>query len=190
MLSIAQMLTPTVHDLSREPDTVHRLNVNSFQQSALTSFRSYQYCAFYRAHSASVRHVVLGRRKVAVGVPWELLEFDDYDQVMDDGHNTISIGICHGDGTIHLSFDHHSDDLKYRVSDKGCASDPEKFEWKASLFSPVLNRLDRYPQSTKLPVLQLVTYPRFISFGEGLLFECRIGRQVGNIYSHSQPTID
>jgi len=123
-----------------------------------------------------VRYVVLGRRKVALGAEWELFEFTDYEQTVDDGHNTISIGICHGDGTIHISFDHHSDDLKYRVSEKGVATDPENFEWKPSLFSPVLNRLDRDAGSTDAPALQLVTYPRFVNIGDGLLFECRIGK--------------
>jgi hypothetical protein len=176
MLSIAQMLTPIVHDLSRDPDTVCRLNVNAFQQSALTSFRAYQYCSFYREHSTVVRYVVIGRRKITPGAAWEFLELNDYEQTTDDGHNTISIGICHGDGTIHVSFDHHSDDLKYRVSQQGIASDPEKFEWKSSVFSPVLNRLDRDSRSIALPILQSVTYPRFINIGDGLLFECRIGK--------------
>jgi len=40
---------------------------------------------------------------------WEILVLDDYPQTVDDGHNTVQMGICPGDGTIHLSFDHHCD---------------------------------------------------------------------------------
>lgn len=40
---------------------------------------------------------------------WEVLVFDDYPQTVDDGHNTVQMGICPGDGTIHLSYDHHCD---------------------------------------------------------------------------------
>ncbi len=175
-MSTSQILAPVLYDLSNEPDTVCRLNVNAFQQSALTSFRGYQYCTFYQAYSSKERHVVLGRRRIKSGAQWELTELDDYEQTTDDGHNTISIGICRGDGTIHVSFDHHSDDLKYRVSDRDVASHPENFAWGPSLFSPVLNRLDRDVHSTRLPILQEVTYPRFVSIGDGLLFEYRVGK--------------
>lgn len=176
MLTSARPLIPVLYDLSEEPHTVCRLNVNAFQQSALTSFRGYQYCTFYRAYSANERHVVLGRRKITSGAEWEFLALDDYKQTTDDGHNTISIGICRGDGTLHISFDHHSDDLKYRVSNIGVTSEPEKISWEPSLFSPVLNRLDRNVNSNRLPVLQQVTYPRFVNVGEGLLFEYRVGK--------------
>lgn len=40
---------------------------------------------------------------------WEILVLDDYPQTVDDGHNTVQMGICPGDGTIHLSYDHHCD---------------------------------------------------------------------------------
>lgn len=55
--------------------------------------------------------VNLGRRKILASSysEWEILSFPDYEQVADDGHNTISIGVCRGDGSIHLTFDHHCD---------------------------------------------------------------------------------
>lgn len=40
---------------------------------------------------------------------WETIIFEDYQQITHDGHNIISIGVCDGDGTIHLAFDHHCD---------------------------------------------------------------------------------
>lgn len=168
------MLAPKIHDLSKDPETENRLNVNSYQQSAITSFCGYQYCAFYREASgkSTVRHVVLARREVEDGGMWEYLEFDDYEQTTDDGHNTISMGICYGDGTIHLSFDHHDDDLRYRVSEKLVASHPKDFEWTPSLFGPILNGFGGDNPTT----LKFVTYPRFINIGDELLFEYRYGK--------------
>jgi hypothetical protein len=60
--------------------------------------------------------ITLGRRKVRSLVhsviessAWEFISFEDYVQAVDDGHNTISLGVCTGDGTIQISFDHHCD---------------------------------------------------------------------------------
>ncbi len=50
----------------------------------------------------------LSRRKLP-SIRWETLVFDDYVQTTDDPHNTVQMGICAGDGTIHLSYDHHCD---------------------------------------------------------------------------------
>jgi BNR repeat-containing family member len=48
--------------------------------------------------------VVLGRRSLPTGA-WSTLELTDYTLAADDAHNTISLGVCPGDGTLHLSFD-------------------------------------------------------------------------------------
>jgi hypothetical protein len=37
------------------------------------------------------------------------MAFDDYPQTTDDGHNTVQMGICPADGTVHLAYDHHCD---------------------------------------------------------------------------------
>ena len=104
---------PTVTALG--PDPTHRnfiLNGNAFQQDAVTSFNGWQYAAFYSFRSPDVDDeplfIHLSRRKLPSG-PWETLVFEDYPQTVDDGHNTVQIGICRGDGTIHLSYDHHCD---------------------------------------------------------------------------------
>ena len=113
------MLEEATYILGQDPDRVHRINANSFQQNAITTVNGWQYVAFYtdavNGERAGVCHANLSRRKVSphgISIPggdWETLTFDDYDQIVDDGHNTISIGICKGDGTIHIAFDHHCD---------------------------------------------------------------------------------
>lgn len=98
--------------LGRNPyHRTHRINGNAFQQDVITSHRGWQYAVFYSTIGASTREplfVHLARRKLPRGA-WETIVFNDYPQVVDDGHNTVQMGICPGDGTIHLAYDHHCD---------------------------------------------------------------------------------
>ncbi len=123
ILRIAMSTTltaPVVSTLGEVLNRAHRINANSFQQSALITSHGWQYAAFYASRPEEPQRKVLyaniSRRRVnhltgpmCMASAWEGLEFQDYEQVVDDGHNTMSIGVCHGDGTIHLAFDHHCD---------------------------------------------------------------------------------
>ena len=110
---------PVVSVLGRDPTRKHRINANSFQQCAITSINGWQYAAFYTDEIKGVRkdgcYVNLARRQVSragdtdTTGAWQTIVFEDYKQTVDDGHNTISIGVCKGDGTIHVAFDHHCD---------------------------------------------------------------------------------
>jgi hypothetical protein len=53
--------------------------------------------------------VNLARRQIFPAGEWQFLTFKDYKQIADDGHNGINIGVCKGDETIHVAFDHHCD---------------------------------------------------------------------------------
>ncbi len=97
--------------------------------------------------------------------PWETIRFTDYLFESHDAHNTISMGICPNDGTIHLAFDHHGDPLHYRVSRKGVATAPETMDWDTSLFSPVISELEQGKPIS-------ITYPRFFQTPEGELQFC------------------
>ena len=50
----------------------------------------------------------------------------------------ISLGISRGDGTLHIGFDQHDNDLRYRISKPGIATHPDRFKWTADLFGLVL----------------------------------------------------
>lgn len=94
-------------------DAFHRKNkINgvSYQEDALTTYKGWQYAVFYASnvHALEPLYLHLARRPLALA-DWEILVFDDYEQVTDDGHNTAQLGICRGDGSIHLSYDHHCD---------------------------------------------------------------------------------
>ena len=142
------------------------LNGESFQQDGIVSYQGYQYAAFWNTS----RHVVLARRALPSG-PWSTVEFMDYSLSADDAHNTISLGICPGDGTLHLSFDHHGNNLHYRKSIAALVTNPGTATWAASSFSAVTSSL------VGSTTVALVTYPRFVTEPDGnkMLFEARIG---------------
>ncbi|KAI8961259.1 hypothetical protein F5Y11DRAFT_231737 [Daldinia sp. FL1419] len=163
------------------PDPTHRncvLNGNAFQQDVIQSFDGWQYASFYSSLSADSDkeplYIHLSRRKLPAG-NWETFVFEDYPQTTDDGHNTIQIGICPGDGTIHLSYDHHCDRIRYRHSQPSIAHTPESFPWSASLFTPHLSRLPGLGAEHD-SLLSYITYPRFIQLDQSLLFSFRTGK--------------
>ncbi|KAK0657977.1 hypothetical protein B0T16DRAFT_315354 [Cercophora newfieldiana] len=168
---------PTITILG--PDPSHRrcvLNGNAFQQDAIASFRGWQYAAFYSFLDApEPLYIHLGRRKLPTG-PWEVLLLKDYPQTTDDGHNTVQLGICPGDGSIHLSFDHHCDKLRYRISKPSVALDPPSYPWSPDLFFPTQEHLPGLPK-THTP-FHYVTYPRFLPIPDSgeLLFTLRDGK--------------
>ena len=113
------------------------INGLSFQQDAVTTHAGWQYVGYYDAS----RRVCLAQRKLPDDA-WQHLRFPDYDFRSDDAHNTISLGLCPKDGTIHLAFDHHGHPLHYRVS---------RPRWRPIRRRPPGSRrcLDRSPPSWK-----------------------------------------
>ncbi|KAI1772111.1 hypothetical protein F4818DRAFT_427732 [Hypoxylon cercidicola] len=161
------------------PDPTHRncvLNGNAFQQDAIQSFDGWQYACFYSSLSGASEplYIHLSRRKLSQG-SWETFAFEDYPQTTDDGHNTVQLGICPGDGTIHLSYDHHCDIIRYRHSQAEVTKSPESFRWSASLFTPHLSRLPGLGEEYD-ELFSYVTYPRFVQLGSSLLFSFRTGK--------------
>jgi hypothetical protein len=140
------------------------INGKSFQQDAVVTHRGYQYVAYYDAAGR-----VCVARRLLPGEPWETVRFGDYLFESMDAHNTISMGICPNDGTIHLAFDYHGHPLHYRVSRKDAANKPESMPWDTSLFGPILNEME-----AGKPIR--ITCPRFIQTPEGgLQFSYRRG---------------
>ncbi|KAH8811138.1 hypothetical protein F5884DRAFT_781309 [Xylogone sp. PMI_703] len=167
-------------ELTLDAKRQHRINANSFQQNAILSYNGWQYVTYYSNESDQDKYgpllVNISRRHLNTpsSSNWETITFQDYKQTVDDGHNTISLGICPGDGTIHVSFDHHCDQLRYRVSKEVIANEPTSDSWATSSFGEVLSGLPHCdsPQS----IFSEVTYPRFISVGKDLLLSYRIGK--------------
>jgi hypothetical protein len=155
---VQKIYTSVVDDNALTIDGAYGQAINglSFQQEAVVSRNGYQYVTYYNEN----RHVCLARRQLPTGL-WQIIEFTDYDFLGDDAHNTISVGICPNDGTIHLAFDHHGETLHYRVSQTGAASNPGSTSWNASLFGPVISYLEVGKTVTAL------TYPAFVQTPSG-----------------------
>jgi len=131
------------------------INGQAFQQDAVASHKDRQYVAYYDAN----RRLCLARRRLPAG-KWQIIRFDDYEFKGDDAHNTVSLGICPRDGTIHLAFDQHNQLLHYRVARKGAAADPETVVWEAAVFGPIASELEKGK-----PIR--MTYPRFWQTPDG-----------------------
>ncbi|KAK6840691.1 hypothetical protein PG995_015901 [Apiospora arundinis] len=154
---------PTVSVLGTDPSWRNCvLNGNAFQQDAIQSFNGWQYACFYSTPRSSELgdreplYVHLSRRKLPIG-KWETIVFEDYPQTTDDGHNTVQLGICPGDGTIHLS---------PRV---------------AHLVDRTLHRHPPPPPGPRAfkphaELLSYITYPRFGQLGPDLWFSFRTGK--------------
>ncbi|MDN3663963.1 BNR repeat-containing protein [Algibacter miyuki] len=139
------------------------INGRTFQKDALISHKGYQYIVNYN----NERRVCISRRKLPNG-KWKTITFLDYHFKSNDSHNSISMGICPNDGTIHLAFDHHVDTLHYRVSKKGLANNPETMSWNASAFGPIISELEK---GKKIKI----TYPKFWQTPDGnLQFNYRV----------------
>jgi len=132
------------------------INGEAFQGDLIHTSAGWQYVAYYDG----ARQVCVARRRLPAGA-WEVIRFTDYQFKSNDAHNTISLGICEQDGTIHLAFDHHVSPLHYRVSRPGVARHPESVLWAANLFGPVHSDLVAAGEHV------VVTYPRFWSTPTG-----------------------
>ncbi len=140
------------------------LNGESFQQDGILTYNGYQYTCFWNIE----RRVILARRRLPDG-QWQKIEISDYTNSANDAHNTISLGVSPSDGTLHVAFDHHGDDLHYIRSVSELVTNPDVVPWAKSSFNHVSDRLGN-------TFLTEVTYPRFITTPNGnMLFEYRYG---------------
>jgi hypothetical protein len=133
------------------------MNGESFQQDGIVTYNGWQYAAFWDQSG----YANISRRKLPSGA-WQNVRLTDYATASTDSHNVISIGICAQDGSIHLAFDMHSSELRYRRSVAGTASSPDSATWSTATFGTVVTNLT----GTSMPQM---TYPQFLSAPDGSL---------------------
>lgn len=133
--------------------------VNSGGSQKIVTHNNYQYTTWYNKD----RRVCVARRKLAPAGAWQVITFQDYYFSGEDTHNTAQLGICRGDGTIHLTWDHHVSNLHYRVSPVNAATTPDQVTWNAALFSNYTATLLAGTTEAE------VTYPTFIDVPDGNL---------------------
>lgn len=134
------------------------INGLAFQDN-LTSFRGWQYFAFYNGE----RQLCLSRRQLPMGA-WQTIRFSGYKFKTNDAHNVVSVGVSPLDGTIHLVYDGHGGAPTYfRISKPGVASNPASAAWTEAAFEAQRNDV----QPGKM--LRSITYPRFFQAPDGAL---------------------
>lgn len=148
------------------------LNAN---RNSILVHQGYIFVSWYQGGMDN-RAVILSRKKIG-GKKWRHITFphrhvmfrkDKHlpeSQRRGDSHNTIAIGICPKDDTVHLIYDLHAytpkdfknDYFNYSVSKKGGATVSDE-QWKLDLFASKRTHLN--PKAPKSAYYQ-ITYPRF-----------------------------
>jgi hypothetical protein len=153
-------------------------------------YKGYIFVSWYKG-GFDDRTVWLSRKKIGKG-RWQHIQFPHRhvmfrgdknlpeNEKRGDAHNTIQIGICPMDDTIHLLYDMHAyapsdfkdDYFNYSYSKKGGAVVPDD-RWTIDLFNPKQNYLNKdVPRSA----YHRVTYPGFWTTEDGhLMVKWRIG---------------
>lgn len=128
------------------------VNTVIFRKNSLCTYKNTQYIAYYNNDG----YVVLGKRKLN-SKQWQLLTTTLKGNVT-DAHNSISI-ITDGDGYLHLSWNHHNNQLHYCKS-----TAPGSLQMTAEM--PMTGSME-----------QKVSYPEFYTLLNGdLLFLYRDGQ--------------
>ncbi|WP_147676461.1 BNR-4 repeat-containing protein [Algibacter pacificus] len=134
----------------------------------------YVFYTWYRG-GWSDRTLMVSRKKIGEGA-WVHVELPAKLSLVGgkgDTHLTTNIGICPIDGTVHLMFDHHNEDLNYIRSNKNIAFGPDE-DFTAENFLPQQNYLIPGKKVTG------VTYPDLFNNDLGeMYFERRLGAAVG-----------
>ena len=139
-------------------------NRASFDQDKIVSFGDFQYALYWAADQT----LVLVRRHLRTQAI-QTLRFPGYHLSINpqDGHRNAVVGISPEDGRLHLSWDHHNNDLRYTKSRPGFLTAPPE-TLSVFDFEPA------QPLTSDAP--QRVTYPRFFNDpGEQLYFLYRTG---------------
>ncbi len=138
-------------------------NWASFDQDKVVSLNGYQYGVYWDAD----RLLTVARRDLETG-DVDVLRFDEYvlaeglsESQQRNGHRNTVVGMSPGDGRLHLSWDHHNNDLNYTRSREGFLTDPP-VEMSAGDFEPQQPLMQDAPQR--------VTYPRFFNDHEDNLY--------------------
>ncbi|MES2890768.1 MAG: BNR repeat-containing protein [Bacteroidota bacterium] len=134
------------------------VNAVVFRKNSLVSNTKFQYIAYYDPAG----YVVLGKRKIRSS-QWQLRKTSFRGNVA-DAHNMISI-MVDGDDYLHLSWDHHNNQLNYsRSLTPGSLEMTGRLSMTGSLEEKVT-----YPEFHKLPSGDLVFFYRDGGSGNGNL---------------------
>jgi hypothetical protein len=157
--SVMAQVNSKVHIIPVEKGWANNsVNAVVFRKNSLVTFKDTQYIAFYDAGS----YVVLGKRKS--GTEQWVLKRTRYKGNTADAHNMISI-MVDGDGYLHMSWDHHNNQLRYcRSVQPGSLEMTEKMPMTGKVENKV-----SYPEFYKTPDGDLLFFYRDGGSGNGNL---------------------
>jgi hypothetical protein len=149
---------PSYKTIIIDDDVWPHFNRASFDQDKLVSLCDYQYGLYWSADKT----LTLFRRDLRDDSV-QRLRFPDYVLTINpkDGHRNTVVGISPADGRLHMSWDHHNNDLRYTKSRAGFLTSPPD-EISLTDFEP------QQPLTEGAP--QRVTYPRFFNDSDDNLF--------------------
>lgn len=132
------------------------VNTVKFRKNALTTFKNYQFIAYYNADG----FLVLGKRKIN-SHNWQKVT-TVYKGNVSDAHNSISIAVD-ATGYLHVSWDHHDTKLRYAKS-----KEPFSLELGKEISMTGTQELKvTYPQFYNLPNGNLLFFYRSGASGRG-----------------------
>jgi hypothetical protein len=133
-------------------------NWASFDQDKVVTYGNYQYTTYWDADMVQVivRRDLRNHKVQALRLTGHTLSIAPRD-----GHRNAVLGVSGADGRLHLSWDHHNNDLRYTKSRKNFLTNPPG-EMSEEDFEP--------PQPLAADAPQSVTYPRFLNDGRGRLY--------------------
>jgi len=162
-----RVLDPRAHGRITYENTV---NVASYQQDAIVTYRGYQYTAWYQNDGPGPGQAtaVIGRRALPDG-PWESTRIG-FALWSNDSHNTIALGVTPSDGRLHVAFPTHDGPVRYTRTVPGVLDHPELVAWSSRLFDPVAAQFPGAPLANPT-----FTYPQFENVGDRTLLTWRSG---------------
>ena len=155
-------------------------NWSSWDQEKILTHGDFQYTVFWGAD----RVFVLARRNLRDNT-FQTLRLPKFRLSSDDRHRNTCVGISPADGRLHLSWDHHNNQLRYAKSRAGFLDDPplQLSVDDIEAAGPMLSDPKRESR---------VTYPRFLNDRDGnLFFFYRVGGSGnGDNYLHRYTPAD
>lgn len=133
-------------------------NWASWDQEKIVTFGDFQYTVYWDAD----RTFVLARRDLRDDTV-QTVPMPRYKLTSDDRHRNTCLGVSAADGRLHLSWDHHNNQLHYTRTRAGFLTNPSK-QISADEIEPAQSMLS----DPKLE--RQVTYPRFLTDPNGTLF--------------------
>ena len=133
----------------------NQINTVIFRKNSVTSFKNFQYAAFYDPMS----RVVIAKRALA-SKDWEI-RVTPFIGNTADAHNSISVAVD-GTGVLHLSWDNHNTQLKYA---RGV--EPGSLELKEATMIGNREQRATYPEFYNMPNGDLMFFYRDGASGSG-----------------------